>query len=281
MSRMDRRSASWHGEYHPDHPRAVLTAYKAPGIFITGTGTDVGKTIVTAALAGALRRAGVRVGICKPVASGCEKYPDRGNAGVVADEDYISADAVLAARLAGLSTEDETLMRHMSPVRFGAAVSPHIAGRIEGRETDWRRVAAALDFWQENCDFLIVEGAGGWLVPLDHHDFTVADLAAVLKLPVLVVTTPELGSLNVTALTVQAIRQRQLIVAGIVINLVPERPDLVVQTNLEELPRLTGVPVRAVLPKLAGKMGEEVPNRFVDALYDFAVEAWRVAERRG
>ena len=276
MSKMDRRNASWHGESHPDHPKAILAAYKGAGIFVTGTGTEVGKTTVAAAFAGALRRLGVRVGVCKPIASGCPKFPDRGNMGVLADEDFLSPDASAMARMAGLSDQDETLLRLMSPIRYGAPVSPHIAARIEGREPDWRKVAAAMDFWQENCEFLIVEGAGGWLVPLDHHDTTVGDIAATLRLPVLVVTTSELGTLNVTALTVQAIRQRQLVASGIVINRVPARPDLAAQTNIDELPRLTGVPIRGTLPQVERITGE-VPNSFVDALYDFAEETWRVA----
>lgn len=277
MGKPDRRSSSWHGEYHADHPKAILSAYKGPGLFITGIDTEVGKTVVTASLAGALRRLGMRVGICKPVASGCPKHADRGNAGVVTDDDYASPDAALSARMAGLADNDETLMKYLSPVRFGAPVSPHIASRIEGRATDWTRIAAAMDFWQENCDFLLVEGAGGWLVPLDDHDFTIADMAATFRLPVLVVTMPTLGTLNVTGLTVQAIRQRQLVAAGLVINRVPSNQDLAAQTNIEELPRLTGAPLRATLPNLATPITGEVPNTFVDALYDFAEDLCRVA----
>jgi dethiobiotin synthase len=276
MSRIDRRSASWHGEYHPDHPKAVLSAYKAPGIFITATSMDIGKTTVAAALAGALRQQGVRVGVCKPVAAGCVKRPDRGNLGVLTDDDYYSPDAALIAKMAGLSANDETLLRHMSPIRYGPSASPHVAARVEGRETNWHRVAAALDFWQENCDFLIVEGSGGWMVPLDHHDVTVADIAATLRLPVLVVTTPVLGTLNHTLLTVQAVRQKQLIAAGLVINMVPQKPDLAEQANLEELPRLTACPVRARLPK-AKEIGSVEMAEFVKLMGSFAGELHRTS----
>jgi dethiobiotin synthetase len=274
MSKLDRRGASWHGEYHPDHPKTVLSAYTGEGIFITGTNTDIGKTTVAAALAGALRRIGVRVGYCKPIAAGCPRRPDRANTGSMTDDDLLSPDAAFVARAAGLRDDDETLMRYISPTRFAAEASPHIAARLENREPDWHRVAAAMDFWRENCDILLVEGAGGWLVPVDHHDATVADLAAAFKLPVLVVTTPELGALNLTALTVQAVRLKQLVVAGLVINRLPARPSLAEQTNLEELPRLTGVPVRATLPEVEG-MTTEVPLEFVLLLKGFAEEASR------
>jgi dethiobiotin synthetase len=261
-------------EQHPDHPRSLLRAYQGPGLFITGTNTGVGKTTVTAALAGALHRSHVRVGVCKPVASGCPLSNRRvltGNMPAV-DDDFDCPDAAIAARAAGLDPSDPTLMRYLAPVRFAVPASPHIAARVEGRPTDWKRVAGALDWWQENSDALLVEGSGGWLVPLDHHDYMVADLAGALRLPVIVVTDVSLGTLNHTLLTVQAIRQRGLAVAGLVINHVPARPELIRDTNLEELPRLCGVPVRAILPEAEAPFGARVPESLVDALLPFARE---------
>jgi dethiobiotin synthetase len=261
-------------ESHPAHPRALLRPFQGPGIFVTGTGTDIGKTTVTAALAGALRRLHVRVGVCKPVASGCPKHGDRGNDPHIplVDDDFLSPDGVIAGTAAGLAPLDEAMLRYISPVRFGAPLSPHIASEIEGRPTDWKRVAGALDWWQENSDVLMVEGAGGWFVPLDHHDFMVADLAAALRLPVIVVTDAELGTLNRTLLTVQAIRQKSLSVIGLVVNRVPAGGDIGVATNLRELPRLSGVPIRAVLPVMKEQLGTGIPTAFVDAMIPFAQE---------
>jgi len=261
----------------PLHPRALLRRRTKPGIFITGTNTDVGKTVVTAALAAALHRIGVRVGICKPIASGCVRKPNQQGLALATDDDFICPDAAFVARAAQLDTHDEMLMRYCSPVRFGIEASPQIAARLEGRAVRWKRIADAFDWWEENCDALLVEGIGGWLVPLDEHDFTVAELATTLRLPVLVVTNPELGTLNYTALTVQAIRHRNLAVAGMVINQVPAHHTLVHETNLAELPRFCGCPVRAVLPALGAPIGEEVPPSFVEALVPFATEWWNIA----
>ncbi|MGN6369722.1 MAG: dethiobiotin synthase [Phycisphaerae bacterium] len=269
-------SLTTYPEIHPLHPRTALRPFRGPGLFITGTETDIGKTTVTAALAGALHRLHVRVGVCKPVASGCPKFADRGNDPKVApaDDDYLSPDAAYAARAAGLDPTDDSLLRYLSPVRFAAPVSPHIASQVEGRPTNWSRVAGALDWWQENCDALLVEGSGGWFVPLDHHDFMVADLAAAIRLPVIVVTDATLGTLNRTLLTIQAIRQRSLAVAGIVINRVPphEQQDLAIHSNLTELSRLCGVPVRAILPARKNPPADSVLPEFIDALAPFAKE---------
>ena len=272
MAKQDLRSSSWHGELHPDHPRAILAAYKGRGVFITGTNTGVGKTIVTAALAAALHKLHVRVGVCKPIAAGCPKFSDRGNSPNIplTDDDFESPDATLAGRAAGLDPMDLTLLRYLSPVRFAAPVAPNVAARIERRKIDWNRVAGALDWWQENCDVLLIEGAGGWMVPLDEHDFLIADLAAALRLPVLVVAGTELGSVNHTLLTVQAIRQRGLTVNGIAFNNVPRGEHLVDSSNLEEIPRLAGAPVRAVLPHHPDPIVDHIPEVLISALLPFA-----------
>jgi len=261
--------------------RAILRAYRRPGIFITGTGTDVGKTVVTAALAAALTRLGVRVGVLKPVASGCPKRADRGSAELMESDDLFSPDGEILALAAGLDPHDETLMRYISPARYAAPVSPHIAARVEGRQPDWHRLAEALDWWDENSDVLLVEGAGGWMVPLDQYDFIVADLASVLRLPVLVVTEPRLGTINSTSLTVQAIRQRSLAVVGMVINHVPaaRKRDLAEEANLAELPRICGVPLRAVFEEMEGPFDVRkggVPSALVDLMVDFAKDWWNL-----
>jgi dethiobiotin synthetase len=263
------------------HPRTLLRPYTAPGLFITGTGTDVGKTVVTAALAAAFHQLHVRVGICKPIASGCPKFAHRGNDPVAgpADDDYCSPDAEFAARAAGLNPAEEELLKYLSPLRYGAAVAPSSAARLEGRPPDWRRVVAALDWWQENCDVLLVEGSGGWYVPLDptSHDFLIADLAAALRLPVLVVSTAYLGAINHTLLTVRAIEERQLPVAGLVLNRIPPegQRDVAIDSNLAEIPRLSGLSVRAILPEADAKeIARGIPPALVDAMLPWAKEWW-------
>jgi dethiobiotin synthetase len=257
----------------PLDPR-TLQPLRCRGLFVTGTGTDAGKTTVTAALAAALAEQGVRVGVCKPIASGCPKHADRGNAGELRDDDYLSPDGAIAAAAAGLDVGDEAVMRAVSPLRYGAPVSPHIAARVEGRPPDWARLAAALEYWEGHCDYLLVEGAGGWRVPLDDSLFSVADLAVRLRLPVLVVVLPELGTLNSSALTVEAVRQRGLSCAGIVLNRMPARPGLAELTNVEELPRVCGVGLRAIVPELAEPPaeGRGVPGAAVEAVRALARE---------
>jgi dethiobiotin synthetase len=269
----------------------MLRPYVGPGLFITGTGTDVGKTTVTAALAAAFHRLHLRVGICKPVASGCARRADRSlePGRLPLDDDYAPTDAILTARAAGLDPTDEGLLRYLAPLRYATLAAPSVAARIEGRQPDWRRVETALDWWQENSQALLVEGAGGWYVPLDAHDFMVADLAAALRLPVLVVTRADLGAINETLLTVHAIQERNLAVAGLVINRVPPqgRRDVAVETNLQELPRLSGVPVRAILPDLSPAEWSDtqvgaargVPEAFVEAMGGFAREWWQLMTR--
>ena len=114
-----------------------ITRCPIPGFFITGTGTDVGKTIVTAALAAAFHRLGARVGLCKPVASGCPRIAGRGGDAGTGDDDLVAIDSLLAAASAGLDVAEAAVLRHLSPVRFAAAVSPHIAAHLEGRPTGW------------------------------------------------------------------------------------------------------------------------------------------------
>jgi len=268
----------------PAQTRARLGPYSGPGLFVTGTGTDVGKTIVMASLAAAFRRLHLRVGILKPIASGCPKMPHRGNdPSKVSHEDLLSPDVILAAGAAGLDPSDEVLMRYMSPLRYAVPAAPVVAARVEGRPIDWQRVETALDWWQENCEVLLVEGAGGWYVPIDEDDFMMGDLAAALRLPVVVVTFAGLGAINATLLTVHAIQERSLPVAGLVFNRVPgvEMRDLATETNLVEIPRLSGVPLRAALPDLGqDRITSAVPEDFVEAMMPFAQEWWSHAQRQ-
>ena len=256
------------------NPQKILSAFGKPGLFITGTNTDIGKTTVTAALAGAFRRLNIRVGVCKAIASGCPKHPDRGNGEHLRDDDLLSPDAALAATMAGLDPTDEHIMKVISPIRFAAPVSPHVAAQIEDREPDWNRLALAIQYWRDHCDFLLIEGAGGWLVPLNRRLFTIADLAQILALPTIVVTGAYLGTLNHTSLTVESIRARNMAVAGLVANRVPIERDISIQSSLDELPQLMHTPMLAVLPEDSQVTPTHVPANFVDALEPFARQWW-------
>ncbi len=262
-------------------PWKILKAFGGPGLFVTGTNTDIGKTTVTAALAGAFASLGIRVGVCKAVASGCPKHPDRGAAGALANDDLISPDASIAARMAGLDPSNEELRPMISPIRYAAPVSPHIAARIEGRPPDWKSLARAMEYWRTHCDFLLIEGAGGWLVPLDNRLFTVADMACIFALPVVVVTAAYLGTLNHTWMTTECIRHRNLALAGIVVNHVPDPPDMAAQTSVEELPHLVHAPLLAALPQVGQDCSGQIPATFVEALKPFAMQWWETVKVRG
>ena len=253
-------------------PRKLLRAYRKPGLFVVGINTDIGKTTVTAALAAAFSRLGIHVGICKPVASGCPKRPDRGEPEGLTDDDMLSPDAARVMNMIGLDPADSELLKFTSPIRFAAPVSPHLAARIERRRLNWRRVTAAMDYWRKHCDFLLVESAGGWMTPLDDQPslFTVADLAAILKLPVVIVTGTYLGAFAHTLIVIESIRARKLPLAGMVVNRVGASRDLAEVTALEELPRITGLPVIAALPQREQLIESRIPEEFVEKLTPFA-----------
>ncbi len=204
------------------------------GAFVTGTGTGVGKSIVAAALCASLRARGERVLASKPLLSGL-------------DEPAASPwphDHELLAIAAGGSADE------IAPVRFGPAVSPHLAARLDGQQLTIAGIVAALqERYRQACaaeagePVVVVEGAGGLLVPIDDDGPTMADLASALRLPLLVAAHPGLGTINHVQLTLEAARTRGLAVAGVVLTPWPETPTLIETDNREFLTRRTGVPV--------------------------------------
>jgi dethiobiotin synthetase len=196
---------------------------RIPGLFITGTDTNVGKTYVAAKIAGALAAAGRRVGVYKPVASGCE----------LVDGELVSEDAVALWHAAGRPGE----LEHVCPQRFAAPLAPHLAARAEGRDISAEQLRSGLDYWRERSDVLIVEGAGGLLSPITEDEY-VADLATDLGFPLIVVTDNALGTIHRTlsTLVVAATWREGLEVAGVIVNEPrPTTADLSSSSNLAEL----------------------------------------------
>jgi dethiobiotin synthetase len=173
------------------------------GIFITGTDTGVGKTFVAAGIASALHGRGLNVGVMKPAETGCTM-----RRGALVPRD--ARTLMQAARV----DDDLDLV---NPYRFPAPLAPSVAAAREGLSIDLRRIAAMYRKLERKHAFMIVEGAGGILVPITERR-SFLDLAAFLGLPVLIVARPSLGTINHTLLTVMALRQRKLPIAGIVIN---------------------------------------------------------------
>lgn len=201
------------------------------GLFITGTGTEVGKTYVASLLARQLAAAGVRVGVYKPVASGCHQV----------DGQLISDDAVQLWRAAG----EPLSLAAVCPQRFVAPLAPNVAARHEGKQVDAKLLREGAQVWENACDFLLVEGAGGLLSPLSDEDFN-ADLAADLGLPLLVVAGNRLGVINDTlqTLVTASVWDERLEVAGVVLNaLAPQDLDESCASNAEALRRYLEVPL--------------------------------------
>jgi dethiobiotin synthetase len=200
-------------------------------LFVTGTDTGVGKTYVTCALAHALRRAGRRVAVAKPVETGVTDGPE---------------DARRLKEAAG----DEAPLEEICPLRFGAPLAPTAAARLERRSIDVERLLAWLDARRRAADVLLVEGAGGLMVPLSGT-FTYLDLALRCALPVLIVAANRLGTVNHTALTARVATAAGLDVRGFVLS----RPTAAVDPsqigNAYEIQALTGLRCRGDLEHVA------------------------------
>ena len=204
----------------------------ARGIFVTGTDTGVGKTIVAATLARLLRMNGVTVGVMKPVTSGCREE----NCQLVSD------DALLLCQAAGIEFSED-----VAPYRLCEAIAPADAAKIDGVRIDFSVIKASFDRLASLYQYVIVEGAGGLMVPLSGG-LLIADLARELDLPLLVVARPGLGTINHTVLTCFAAQQLGLQVAGVIINGMPERPGLAEQGVSHQIGSLCGASVLGVWP---------------------------------
>ena len=205
------------------------------GIFITGTDTGVGKTVVAAGLALVLRERGLRVGVMKPIATGCFGEGKR----------LVSEDAVYL-----LEAAENEYPPLTSPFRFRSALAPNVASVIEKREIPITQILKAYRQLQFHYDFIIVEGIGGLLVPITK-DYFVANLIHELNLPVLIVSRGGLGTINHTLLTVDACMIRGFDVRGILFNRMPRvNVTLAEITNPKVIHDLTQVPVLGTLPEL-------------------------------
>jgi len=202
------------------------------GIFITGTDTGVGKTVVAAVLARLLRMRGLSVGVMKPVTSGCREENGR----------LVSDDALLLCQAAGVDCSED-----VAPYLLREPVAPAEAARQDGIVIDFARIRTSFDRLAAGHDFVIVEGAGGLMVPL-AGGLLVADLARRLELSLLVVARPDLGTINHTVLTCFAAGQMGLKVAGVVINNYPDSPGLAERSAPHQIGSLCGAALLGLWP---------------------------------
>jgi dethiobiotin synthetase len=243
----------------PRTASACSTAFATPpspagglrGLFVTGTDTGVGKTVVAAAVCAALAARGDRVAAFKPAVSGIEEPPP---AGWSHDHELLAAAA-----------SAEQAPGEVSPHLFGPPLSPHFAAELAGTAIEPARLVAAARAAAARAGMLVCEGVGGLMVPLTPG-YLVRDLALDLGLPLLVVARTGLGTINHTLLTLESARSAGLSVAGIVMTPWPRTPEPIALSNRETVELLGGVPVSG-LP-------ETDPSSLARAAEALPIDAW-------
>lgn len=246
--------------------------FETPGLFVAGTDTEVGKTVVSCAIARALRqqRSGARVAVCKPMATGCEKRR----------EGLVNADAEALAHFSDCRLPLDVI----NPIRYREPLAPAVAACQLGERTPWALLQNAASEIDAYGDALVVEGAGGVMVPLDADDAELTWLdTACFGLPAVVVSRAGLGTLNHTAMTVKLLREAGVRVAGVVVNgyegdqAIAYAKDPSLTGNPKWIEAMSGVKVLALLPRIEGKVlpGEgEIAGEVLDAVAQ--VDWWRV-----
>lgn len=221
-------------------------------LFITGTGTDVGKTFVTTGLAAMAADAGKRVAVLKPVQTGLSEY---------------SSDLSVIRKLAPDILDIPE--KRASAYVFDLPASPHLAAAEEGK-----RVAASdiLKFIENieneySPDILLVEGAGGVLVPLNENE-TFIDLMRLSNIPVMVVALAGLGTINHTLLTLEALKRRNVGVVGVVLNRYPDPPGIVERDNIATIERFSGINVLASIKEFNDPLS--IPTARPELLAEFS-----------
>lgn len=224
---------------YPDLP-------KLKGVFVTGTDTEVGKTLIAGAIARSLRKGQRSVEVFKPVATGCR----RTSAGLVSED----------AEFLAFCAESRRTLAEITPLRYAAAVAPNVAAERAGKPIDLDALFQGYAQLSGAADAIVVEGIGGLMCPISDK-FWVIHFAKMIDLPVVIVARAGLGTINHTLLTIHAARSAGLRVAGVVINRYqiesplkgppPEgRGDavLAMHTNPAQIAQLSGTPVLGIVP---------------------------------
>ncbi len=206
-------------------------------IFVTGTDTDVGKTVVTAALISLLRGDGVNAVPMKPIQTGCDKV----------DGKLLVPDLEFVLSATGLTVEKEEHNR-MCPYRFPLPCSPHLAAQKEHSAIDLEIILRCYQELAESRDMVVVEGAGGILVPIDDKNY-MRELMVLLDAPVVLVARPGLGTLNHTLLSINELKRAGLVVAGVIFcETEPTENTYIIQDNKSTVERLGETAVLGTIP---------------------------------
>src|SRR3954471_9171994 len=198
------------------------------GVFVTGTDTEVGKTVLSAAICAAAVAKGISVAAFKPVVTGMDEPPSDG---WPRDHELLSK-----VTNAGQSPED------IAPHRYGPAVSPHLAQALTGESFESERLVGLAETQAEKADVLVVEGVGGLLVPLTD-EYLIRDFAGELGLPVVIAARPGLGTISHSLLTIEAARAVALRIQAVVLTPWPDDPSQMELSNRETIERFGEVPV--------------------------------------
>ena len=203
------------------------------GIFITATGTDIGKTFVTALIVKKLRDAGLNAGYYKAALSGAEEQPDGS---------WLPGDAAYVAKISGMQEKGEELVSYI----YKTAVSPHLAAMREGNPVELDKVKDDFAKAQAKYDYVTMEGSGGIICPIrwDEQHILLEDVIKAVGLGTLVISNAALGSINACVLTIAYLRQKSIPVRGIIINNY-DGSDFMQADNKKMMEAITGVPVLA------------------------------------
>ncbi|MEO9365899.1 MULTISPECIES: dethiobiotin synthase [Candidatus Nitrosocaldus] len=213
------------------------------GVFVTGTDTGVGKTLVTAAIVHALRSDGIDAVGMKPIATGIDR-----------DVVFKSTDAEIIAKYSCLSSEEHELV---NPVFLALEAAPYMASIVLKQDVDIERVFKAYKRLKERHEFIVVEGIGGVMVPI-KKDYYVLDLIRDLELPALIVARARLGTINHTLLTVEACKRRGVEVIGIIMNMIDHSS--IVEVNAGSIiQELSRVPVIGSIPYIKEMGVDDIP----------------------
>ena len=233
------------------------------GIFVTGTDTDIGKTALSALLLAELRRRGTDAAPMKPAQTGCD--------GGVPDLDY-------SLSMASMEIDAETY-KNMAPYTFEPACSPHLAAEMAGTEIDIAEIVIAARTLAKDYEFVIAEGAGGVIVPLNRRE-TMLDLMQALRLPVLVAARPGLGTINHTLLTIRALRSDGLTIAGVVfVASTDEESGIIEEDNSTTIEQFGKIPILGTIPYCA-QLANPSPA-FDDLPIPVVAEIERIATKLG
>jgi dethiobiotin synthetase len=198
------------------------------GVFVTGSDTGVGKTVVAGAIAAAIKAQGLDVGVMKPISTGASEI----------DGELVSKDARYLKKIIGGTDADELV----NPIRLKPALAPTMAAAESGIAIDIDKVWKAFEELKEKHEFMVIEGIGGLMVPVDDK-LLVADMALKMDMALVIASKHSLGAINHTLLTVECAKSRNLRVKGIVINMLKDGKDFV-----SEIEKYSSVPILGTIP---------------------------------